>query len=234
MTLTKSVLTFAVSSIFILFLYLTINSYTLGNTLQRENFRGFISSQLTGDLAPSNCQDICDSQANPETCSNYCSYLEPMMQPPCLESCQDNSHNLLVKQMCVQSCLSKANQSQEQISNAIDAVYNKEIISGVTINQVASVFSNSLLLLLITIISAVSLFFVAERPVSKIGSSVIWVSLSVLLVALIPVVILKPDESVLRMISDYLFASLYQQMIIGVALLAIGIVLMLVGKKIKK
>jgi hypothetical protein len=102
------------------------------------------------------------------------------------------------------------------------------------LNDVANIFSNNLLLVIMTIILGASLFFVTEKPVSKIGGNIVWVALSVLLVAIVPVVVLKPDESVLKMVSDYLFASLYQQAIIGVVLLVIGIALLVIGKKIKK
>ena len=233
MTLAKSVLTFVFSSIFVLFLYMVINSYTLGNTLQKDNIETLFSSQLTGGIASSDCQDMCESQINSETCSNSCSYLSPDMQPYCIESCQNRTHDSMM-QICLQNCFSRMNHTQSQISEVIDGLYGKEIASGVTINDIANVFSNNLFLIVITLLSAASIFLVAEKPMSKLGENILWVALSILLVALIPIVVIKPQDSILSMVFDYLFSSMYQQSIIGVILLAAGIALILAGRKFKK
>jgi hypothetical protein len=233
MSFAKPILTFVISSLFIISLYLTVNSYTMGNILQKDNFKSFFGSQFTGGLVSSNCEDVCSSQVNPTACAN-CSYLDPKMQPQCLQSCNDSSQISQAKQMCIDKCIVKTNQSQDQMSDAIDEVYSREIASGVTLNDATNILSNNLLLVILTIILGASLFFVTEKPLSKIGGNIVWVALSILFVAMVPVVVLKSDESVLKMVFDYLFASLYQQAIIGVALLVIGIALLIVGKKIKK
>jgi hypothetical protein len=233
MTLAKSILTFIISSIFVLFLYMTINSYTLGNTLQKDNIGTLFSSQLTGGIASSDCQNMCESQINSDSCSNSCSYLRLDMQPYCIESCQNSTHDSMM-QICLQNCFSRFNQTQRQISEAIDGLYGNEIASGVTINDVANVFSNNLLLIVITLLSGASLLVVAEKPVSKLGSNILWVSISILTLALVPIVVINPDDSIFKMVFEYLFASMYQQAIIGVILLVVGIALLLTGRKFKK
>jgi hypothetical protein len=230
MSLAKSILAFILSSLFVISLYLTINSYTLGSLLQKDNLKVFVQSQVTGELAESTCHETCSSQVNAQACENSCGYLDPSMQPACVQSCQSGTAQEQAMQMCVSQCMARVNQSQSEISGVIDSIYDKDIADGVTLSDATGLFSGGLLLLIVTIILGTSLYFVAEKPLSKIGSSVFWVAVSLLLVALIPVIVVT-NNSMLNLILGYLFSGFYAQAIIGVILLAAGIVLLVVGKK---
>jgi hypothetical protein len=234
MSLLKAALAFVISSLFIISLYLTINSYTLGNLLQKENVKSFIQSQASGDMAISNCEDMCSSRSMTSQCDSFCTHVSPELQSECRDECQKNANSAETRQTCIDSCVSRANESQQYASDYIDDAYSKEIVSGLSLEQISGLFSNSLLLLIISAILGLSLFLVAEKPVSKMGSSLIWIAVSVLFVAAIPVVVIKPNDSVMKTVSEYIFSSLYQQLYIAIALLAAGIVLVVIGKKKNK
>jgi hypothetical protein len=214
MSLLRGVLAFVISSLFIITLYLTINSYTLGNLLQKENIKDFLQVQMTNDLAAENCE-------------SYCDYLGNESQPAYTENYSDN----ILKQRCIDDCVSRTSKSQEYLSQTVDSIYGREIINGVSLNSVAGMMSNNILMVILTIVLGVSLFLTAEKPISKMGNNLIIVAISLLSMAVVPIFIVSPENSALRIVSEYMFQGIYQQIIIGAILVAIGIVLAILGKK---
>ena len=103
-----------------------------------------------------------------------------------------------------------------------------------SLNNIAPIFKNTVLFLIISLIFGVSIFFVSEKPVSKIGSNFAWVGISLLTLAVIPAFIVISDISIVKMISDYITKNIYTQAYIGVILLITGIVLVFIGKKKNK
>lgn len=231
MSMLKSLASFVVSSIFIISLYLAITSYAMGDLIQKENIKGFIQSQLNEETAPKTCEDLCINQQN-QGCEEYCNGLsDPQMSQTCKNSCSNDPES---KEMCVQSCLSKANESEQYVNNFVESIYNRKIIGDMSLNDIAPIFKSTVLLLIISLIFGVSIFFVSEKPVSKIGGNFVWVGISLLSLAVIPAFIVSSDMSVVKMISDYITKNIYTQAYIGVILLVAGIALVFIGKKKKK
>jgi hypothetical protein len=234
MSIAKSVAGFLISSLFIIFLYLAITSYTLGNSLQKENIKEFIQLQLKGEIASKTCDDLCSSEASIQQCEDYCDQLDVNLRQSCRDTCINNSQDSQVKQICIQSCLSRSNQSQKYIFDTIDEIYNKKLISDFSLDDILSILKNFLLFLIISIILGISLFFVSDKPLSKIGNDFVVVAISLLALAVVPMFVITPSISIIKIVSDFLSQSLYQQLIIGIVLLIVGIILVVIGKKKNK
>jgi hypothetical protein len=229
MSLAKSIAGFILSSLFIMFLYLSITSYTIGGLLQKESIKDFVLSQTQEEAVQQNCEDMCSSNVNYEKCTKYCAYLDEDSRKQCEETCLSEA-----KQNCINNiCLPQFSKSQEYIFNMIDGVYNKEVFSGVTINDVVPVFNNFLLLLILSLIFGFLIFFVSENPISKLGNDLIIIAISLLSIAVIPVFIITPDISILKLISDYIMEGFKLQIILGIIVLVIGIALAIIGRKLK-
>jgi len=234
MSLAKSVAGFLISSLFIIFLYLAITSYTIGNSMQKENVKLFIQSQLRGEVASSTCENLCSNESIVQQCEDNCNLEDANMRQNCISSCVNNSQDPEVKQMCMQSCLHRANESQRYVFNTIDEIYNKNLVSGFSIDDIMSMLNNFLLFLVISIILGASLFFVSDKPLSRIGNDFIVVAISLLAFAVIPMFIISPDMSIMNAVSSFLSQSLYQQLITGIVLLVLGIILVIIGNKKNK
>jgi hypothetical protein len=234
MSLAKSVAGFIISSLFIIFLYLTITSYTIGSSLQKENIKSFIQSQLRGETASNTCENLCSNDSIIQQCEDNCNLQDVNVRQSCSDACVSNSQDPEVKQMCMQSCLHKANESQQYVFNTIDEIYSKNLIPGFSIDNIMSMLNNFLLFLVISIILGASLFFVSEKPLSRIGNDFILVAISLLAFAVIPMFIISPDATIMNAVSSFLSQSLYQQLIAGTALLVSGIILLVIGKKKNK
>jgi ABC-type multidrug transport system fused ATPase/permease subunit len=234
MSLAKSVAGFIISSLFVIFLYLTITSYTLGNSLQKENIKEFMQSQTKGEAAQSTCEGLCNNETIIQQCEESCRLQNANLEQSCSNICLNESQDPEIKQMCIESCLSRANESQQYVSNAIDDIYSKNIVSGFSIDSILSILKNFFLFLIISIILGVSLFFVSEKPLSRIGNDFVVVAISLLAFAVIPMFIISPGASILNTVSEFFSQSLYQQLIAGIILLVVGIILVLIGKKKNK
>jgi hypothetical protein len=178
MSLAKSIAGFIISSLFIIFLYLTITSYTLGNSLQRENVKEFVQSRLNGETASSTCDNVCSTESTLQQCEDYCNYVNVSLRQSCRDQCISSSQDPQMKQACIQSCLSKSNESQQNIFNTIDDIYSKKLVAEFSLDDVLSILKNFLLFLIVSIILGVSLFLVSEKPLSRIGNDLVIVAIS--------------------------------------------------------
>jgi hypothetical protein len=227
MSLAKGVAGFIVSSLFIISLYLTISSYTIGDLVQRDSIKSFVESQTEGEMVSQNCEEQCSSGISYQNCEDYCSYLDVELREECKEACLNET-----KQNCIQMCLSQfSNKSQQYIYDMVDEVYNKKIVDDISLDNLTQIFRNTILLLVLSLIFGFSIFFVSDKPISKLGNNLIVVSISLLSIAVIPMFIISPDISIIKMISDYILEGLYLQLISGVILIVIGIILIIIGKK---
>jgi predicted tellurium resistance membrane protein TerC len=129
--------------------------------------------------------------------------------------------------------MSRSTESQDYIHKALEEVYNKEIFKGVTLDSVSQIFRNTILLLVLAIIFGMSVLLFSEKPISKIGNDLVLVSISLLSIAAVPLFVVT-DMPIVKLLFDYLSKGLYQQLISGIVLLAIGIVLIIIGKKKNK
>lgn len=234
MSLAKSVTGFIISSLFIIFLYLAITSYTIGSSLQKENVKSFIQSQLRGETASNTCENLCSNESIVRQCEDNCNLQDVSVRQSCNDACVSNSQDPEVKQMCMQSCLRRANESQQYVFNTIDQIYSKNLASGFSIDDIMSMLNNFLLFLVVSIILGASLFFVSDKPLSKIGNDFVIVAISLLAFAVIPMFIISPDMTIMNAVSSFLSQSLYQQLIAGIVLLVVGIILVVIGKKKNK
>ena len=124
MSLLKSVLSYIISALFVLSLYLAITSYTIGNLIQKEKIESFIHSQINETIIPQTCEDTCNTQYQ-QSCEEQCNSTN--ITESCNNACLNSPHNLEIKQGCIQTCLSRSNSSQQYISKTIDEFYSKKI-----------------------------------------------------------------------------------------------------------
>jgi hypothetical protein len=234
MSALKSLASFIVSALFVIFLYLAITSYTMRNLMQKENIESFVQSQLKENVAPTTCGDVCNSQYQ-QSCEEFCSYLNDTEQSGlCTSSCLNNSKNLEAKQACVQTCLSRTDTSQQYINQTIDKFYSSKIVDDVSLDDAIPMIRNNILFIALSLVFGFLMFFVTEKPVSKIGNAFIWVGIALLSIAAIPVFLTGSEVSVVKIISDYITQSLYQQACIGIILIIVGVILIFIGKKKKR
>jgi len=228
----KKIAGFILSILFIISLYLTISSYTIGDLIQKDNIKSFIQTQTTGELASETCEEYCSEEFDYQTCEEYCNYLDVELRQACKNECSRNiSETSEIKQACIQTCLSKmSNESQEYVYKTIDEVYSKKIIDDINLDDVTLILRNSILFLVLSLIFALPIFFVSDKPILKLGNNIVVVSISLLSMAVIPVFMITPDIPIINLVIDYVLEGLYQQLYIGIALLVIGIVLIIIEK----
>jgi len=231
MSLLRSAAVFILSTLFIFSLYLAITSYSIGNLLDKGKLESFILSQLNESIAPQNCEEMCNTQFQ-QGCEGQCSNMN--MTQSCVDACMNEPYNLEIKQGCIQTCLSRTNTSQEYLSQTIDQFYSRKIVANTSLDDIILILKNSILFIVFSLIFGIAIFFASEKPISKTGNNLIWVAISLLSMAVIPVFLVSSEMSVVKIISDYIMQSLYQQLFIGIILLVIGIILIYVGKKKNK
>lgn len=234
MSIAKSVAGFLFSSLFIITLYLSITSFTIGSLLQKENIKNFVENQMKGEIATQTCEKYyCSGDFDIQKCQEYCNYLdtgEHIQQ--CKDACVNNSYQSEAKQKCVDSCLSiMSNETKERAYKTLDDIYSKKVVDGISLDSIMPILRNTLLFIVLCLIFGISLFFVSDKPVSKIGNDIVVVSISMLAIAVIPIFIISPDVPILKMVTDYVLESFYTQLFIGATLLIIGIILIVIGKK---
>lgn len=231
MSLLKNIASFIFSSLFIITLYLAITSYTMGNLVERGNIEGFIQSQLEESVAPQTCENLCNDQFH-QSCEEYCnSSNDTELANRCTSSCINNSQNMVAKDECIQTCLSRSGTSQQYINKTIDDLYSSKIVGGISLDDIVPIFRNNVLFLILSLVFGFLTFFISEKPVSKIGKDFVLVAISLLTIAVIPAFLMTSEMSVVKIISDYVMKSFYQQIVAGIVLIAVGIVLMFTGKK---
>ncbi|NIO44229.1 MAG: hypothetical protein GTN36_01580 [Candidatus Aenigmarchaeota archaeon] len=233
MSVLKSILGFIVSSLFIISLYLTITSYTVGDLIQRDNVKSFIQAQTMGELASETCEELCTDELESQNCDDYCSYLDFELRDMCIEECQKNISQDTAKQSCIDMCLSKSNESQEYIYNTVDEIYSNKIVDDITLNDITIIFKNTILFMVLSLIFGFSILLVSDKPITKIGNNIVVVGISLASMAVIPVFIITPDIPMIEIITSYVAEGFYQQLYIGITLIIIGIVLIVIGKKVK-
>lgn len=233
MSIAKSLASVVFSMLFIVFLYLAVTSYATGNLMQKENIKSFIRSQINESIKSETCEESCNNEYH-QSCEEYCNNLNnSQLLDSCTNSCLNSPHNIDTKQTCIQSCPSRSNESQ-YISESIDNLYSNNIIAGTSLDDMTPLLKNNILFIVFSIVFGVAVFFVSEKPFSKTGNNLVWVAISLLSIAVIPALLIGSDVSVVKIISDYIMQSFYMQAYIGIALLAIGIVLIFAGKKKNK
>jgi len=221
MSLAKSLAGFIVSALFIISLYLTISSYTIGDLIQKDKIKSFIQAQMTEEMISQTCEEYCSGEY--QKCEEYCNYLEGVeLRQTCKDECLQD---------CIRACLSKSNESQQYIHKTIDEVYGNKIIDDLSFDNITQIFRNNILLLVLSFIFGFSMFLVSDKPISKLGNNLVVVSISLLSIAAIPVFIITPDIPIIKLVSDYVLEGLYQQLLLGVVLIVTGIILVIIGKK---
>ena len=223
MSVLKGILGFIVSVLFIISLYLTITSFTMIDLIQKDNIKDFIQTQTTGKIISQSCDEYCNDELNNQKCEEECNYMGGVNE--CKKICLSETERICVE------CLSKSNESQQQIYNTIDEIYSNEIISGISLDNILSIFRNTILFIALTLIFGFLIFLVSDKPITKLGNSIIWVSISLLAMAVIPIFVITPDIPIIEMITSYVLEGLYQQLYFGIILIIIGIVLIVIGKK---
>ena len=233
MSVLKSILGFIVSMLFIISLYLTISSYTIGSLVQKDNIKSFIQAQTIGELALETCEELCAGESGSRNCDEYCSYLDVELRDICKNECLKNISQDIAKQSCIDVCLSKSNESQQYIYNTVDEVYSNKIIDGISLDDITQIFKNTILLIVLSLIFGFSIFLVSDKPITKIGNNIVVVGISLLSMAVIPVFLITPGIPMIEMITSYISEGFYQQLYLGIILIVIGVILIIIGKKVK-
>ena len=204
MSIMKSIAVFLLSGIFVLSLFMSITSYTIGGLLQKDNLKSFIENEMAPNLVENQCNDFCSDAGE--------------QKQLCIDMCREDM----------------GNKTDQTISSVIDNVYSTEfygisiekittvlnqlilfiaitIISGTAIFFVSEEPLSTLGRNMISV--SITLFITALSPNFILSISNI------------------PVQSVF---SDYMSTGLEMQNIFAVILIAIAIVLIVVDYLIKR
>ncbi len=223
MSLAKTLAGYIISVLFIISLYFTITSYTIGDLIQKDNIKNFVQTQLEGNVTTQTCEDYCSDEKG--RCEEYCNELVGELKQMCENECM---------QTCIQECLSQSNETEEYVYKTVDDIYANKIIGNLSLEELTLLFRNTLMFLVLSLVFGVLIFFVSDKPISKIGNNIVVVSISLLSMAIIPVFIITPDVPIIEMVTNYIIEGLYQQLTIGVVLIIIGIILLVIAKFLEK
>jgi len=205
MSFLRKLATYFISSLFMLLAFTMVTSYTIGNSIQKDNIKIFIKSQLGTELANEPCSGMCD-----------------------------NITESSLKARCLDECLSRfSNESETVINKILDDVYNKKIMN-MSVNELVSVLSNFTLFFILTIISGIALLFVSETPFITLGKNNISISILLFIFGFLPNLIPLPETPAVRMVFDYLSSGLEQQIYFGIIFLIIGIIFLIANYILKK
>lgn len=168
-------------------------------------------------LEKENMKDFLSSEIIPE-----------MINEQCEAECNQTTG---VVRGCVEACIESQNIT-EKVDEKIDEIYEQPLY-GSTIGDVTSFLSSSFILLLIlSIVSGIILFLISDYPLKKIGWSVLWVGISILMMGIIPMIIPLPTIPTLQSLINYILNSFAQMINIGIIFVVASIVLLVANKKL--
>ncbi len=72
MSLVKKILSTIFSFLFLIFLFLSINSYTIGNLIKKENIRNFAKYELGPEIIKNECEKYCSEIELKKVCMEKC------------------------------------------------------------------------------------------------------------------------------------------------------------------
>jgi len=205
MSLLRKLSTYILSSLFIILAFTMVTSYAIGDSIQKENVKSFIISQLGPELARDQCNNIC----------------------------KDVTETSL-KALCIGECSNRlSNQSEEVIDKTLDDIYNREFYN-IKINEAVSLLSNFTLFFILTIIFGIAILFVSENPFMTLGKNNISISISLFVSSFIFNLIPLPEVPAVSIMYDYLSSGLKQEIYFGIIFLIIGIVFLIANYVLKR
>jgi hypothetical protein len=205
MSILKDLAVFLISGLFTLSIFMAITSYTLGDSLQKENLKEFIASGLAPDLMEDQCEEYCVNFTEEQ------------------------------KEACIRLCMDQVgNKTGENVGNVIDVIYEKSFY-GVTVNQLANLLNQLTLFVVLSIVSAALIIVVSEEPLGHIGKNLITISISLFIASFSPNLIMSfSNLPVEEMVSDYLGQGLEQQTMFATIFIIVGIALIIANYFLKR
>jgi hypothetical protein len=205
MSILRDLAVFLVSGLFTISIFMAITSYTIGDSLQRDNLKSFLESSM----APSLLEDQCD-----EFCVNFTGEQ---------------------KQACAQICIEQVgNKTAESVSKAVDDVYETSFY-GITIDQLVYLMSQLTLFIVLSFASGALILVLSEEPLGHIGKNLITIAVSLLIASFSPNLLMSfSNVPVDKMITDYLGQGLEMQTMIAAVFIASGIALMAANYFLKR
>jgi len=205
MSILRDLAVFLISAVFTLSIFMAITSYTIGDSLQKENLKEFIESSM----APSLLEDQCD-----EFCVNFTGE---------------------EKQACARICIEQiGNKTSESVAKAVDDVYETSFY-GVSIEQLVELMSQLTLFVILSIASCALIMVLSEEPLGHIGKNLITISVSLLIASFSPNLLMSfSNVPVDDMISNYLGEGLEIQSIIASVFIVVGIALIIANYFLKR
>jgi len=204
MSFVRSLGVFIISSLFTIFTFLAITSYTTGSLVQKDNIKDLVITEFSQEMINQQCEDLC---------GNFTEEQKPL---------------------CVDECLAQfSNVTEEYINEAIDEIYENKIFN-MSLNEMILIISNTILFAFLAVISGVLLLFVPKNPLKVLGKDIVWISISLLISGFLLSFITLPDIPLAGSILDYLSQGLRQQIYFGIVFLIIGIVLLIANYYRKK
>ena len=161
-------------------------------------------------------------------------FIETGMAPSLIESqCTDFCSGKEVD--CFGACIDEMeNQTSKTINDVIDNVYESNVY-GVSIGSVISILSQLLLFVAIAVITGTAIFFVSDEPFSVMGRNVLSVSITLLITAFSPNLILSLSNVEMNSVfSGYLSHGLELQALLAVVFIAVAIVFLVADYLIKR
>lgn len=74
MSLARSLLSLALSFLFVTLIFTTISSYTIGSLIEKGNLKSFVNSNIAPEFIEEQCIDLCKGRVDEEDCSKQCLY----------------------------------------------------------------------------------------------------------------------------------------------------------------
>jgi len=208
MSIMKSIAVFLLSGIFVLSLFMSITSYTIGGLLQKDNLKDFIASSMASDLIDNQCNNLCSDVVDEKQ--------------NCLEMCREEI----------------SSQTDQNINDVIDNIYETDFygvsINQITLllNQLVLFVAITLVSGIVILYLSEEPLSTLGRNMLSVSITLFITAMSpnfILSLSNVPV------QSVF---SEYMFQGLEQQKIFAAVLLVVAIVFIaaqyLLSKKKKK
>lgn len=165
---------------------------------------------------------------------NLKEFIETGMAPGMIES-QCNDFCAGKEEDCFGVCIDEMeNQTTKTINDVIDNVYESDVY-GISIDEVISILTQLLFFVLIALITGATIFFVSEEPFSVMGRNLLSVSVTLLITAFSPNIILSLSNVEMNSVfSGYLSQGLELQALLAAVLVAVAIAFLIADYLIKR
>jgi len=199
MSFGKKVAAFIVGSIFFLATTSAIMSYVFKDSLKKESISDFIQNNLLSTVIQNQCESQCQQILGSQSGFEY--------------------------ETCLNLCVEEGQSRTGNLDQYVDQVYSQGV-AGLSLGFFSDFLNQYfLVLIVIAVVSAVGLGYLADNPFSAFGHNFVMMSLSFIVTGLLPKFItLPPELGVFQVLISYFAEPLDLLLKIGIVLLVLGVV----------